>query len=126
MASGYQGGVPGYQPETGTYKGRGKRSISEESNQAFFAGAEEMAASIESIKKEIEEIRRPSGTQTNPARSCKDLYLCNKGKQDGRFCKMFWKRKTGYWNYALLNQGRRKHQKVGGGRSTQKNFRTCH
>lgn len=42
-----------------------------------------MAASIESIKKEIEEIRRPSGTQANPARSCKDLYLCNKGKQDG-------------------------------------------
>ena len=44
-----------------------------------------MSASIESIKKEIEEIRRPSGTQTNPARSCKDLYLCNKGKKDGQF-----------------------------------------
>lgn len=42
-----------------------------------------MSASIESIKKEIEEIRRPSGTKTNPARSCKDLYLCNKGKKDG-------------------------------------------
>lgn len=82
-----QAGV-GYQPETGVYKGRGKRSLSDddENNNAFFAGAEEMAASIESIKKEIEEIRRPSGTQANPARSCKDLYLCNKGKQDGRFC----------------------------------------
>ena len=84
VASGYPGGVP-FPAESGTYKGRGKRSVDEdESNQAFFAGAEEMAASIESIKKEIEEIRRPSGTQANPARSCKDLYLCNKGKEDGR------------------------------------------
>lgn len=88
VATGYPGGVP-FQSDTGTYKGRGKRSLSEgdESNQAFFAGAEEMAASIESIKKEIEEIRRPSGTQANPARSCKDLYLCNKGKEDGRCLK---------------------------------------
>lgn len=90
-----QSGV-GYQPDTGVYKGRTKRSLSEEeqSNQPFFAGAEEMAASIESIKKEIEEIRRPSGTQANPARSCKDLYLCNKGKVDGRF----FKRKERYQN----------------------------
>lgn len=73
------GGVPA---ETGSFKGRTKRSL-DDVNEPFLSGAEEMAASIESIKKEIEEIRRPSGTQTNPARSCKDLYLCNKGKENG-------------------------------------------
>lgn len=41
---------------------------------------------IQSLKDEIESIKRPSGTKANPARSCKDLYLCHGDLKDGKCC----------------------------------------
>lgn len=41
---------------------------------------------IQSLKDEIESIKRPSGTKTNPARSCKDLHLCHGDLKDGKCC----------------------------------------
>ena len=49
---------------------------------------------IQSLKDEIESIKRPSGTQTNPARSCKDLHMCRGDLKDGRW---FWWLKFDKW-----------------------------
>ena len=49
---------------------------------------EEFLGAVESLKEEIEEIRRPKGTRDNPARSCKDLMLCNRNHGDGMACSL--------------------------------------
>lgn len=51
------------------------------------SGLSESQGLIQSLKDEIESIKRPSGTQTNPARSCKDLHMCRGDLKDGR---LFW------------------------------------
>jgi len=55
-------------------------------------GMEEVITSIDSLRREIEEIRQPTGEQHNPARSCKDIHLCHKDFKDG-------------WYYIDPNQG---------------------
>lgn len=49
------------------------------------ADSSESQGLIQSLRDEIESIKRPSGTQTNPARTCKDLFMCNGKLQDGLF-----------------------------------------
>lgn len=44
---------------------------------------EEVMGSIKDLKSEIEQIRRPSGSKKNPARTCKDLLLCNRAQKNG-------------------------------------------
>jgi len=46
-------------------------------------GVEEIFGSLNSLKQEIEGLRRPMGTRDNPARTCQDLQLSHPGLRDG-------------------------------------------
>lgn len=48
-------------------------------------GMEEIFGSLNSLKLEIEQMKRPLGTQDNPARTCKDLQLCHPDFPDGEY-----------------------------------------
>lgn len=46
-------------------------------------GMEEIFGSLNSLKQDIEHMKFPMGTQTNPARTCKDLQLSHPDFPDG-------------------------------------------
>uniref|UniRef100_A0A3B3C1X9 Fibrillar collagen NC1 domain-containing protein n=1 Tax=Oryzias melastigma TaxID=30732 RepID=A0A3B3C1X9_ORYME len=48
-------------------------------------GMEEIFGSLNSLKLEIEQMKHPLGTQSNPARTCKDLQLCHPDFADGEY-----------------------------------------
>uniref|UniRef100_A0A8C9BV73 Collagen type V alpha 1 chain n=1 Tax=Phocoena sinus TaxID=42100 RepID=A0A8C9BV73_PHOSS len=48
-------------------------------------GMEEIFGSLSSLKLELEQMKRPLGTQQNPARTCKDLQLCHPDFPDGEY-----------------------------------------
>lgn len=68
--------------EVGADKGETRKRRSVDSSDA---GVSESQGLIQSLKDEIESIKRPSGTQTNPARTCKDLHMCHGNLKDGRW-----------------------------------------
>ena len=67
----------------GADKGETRRRRSVDSSDP---GMSESQGLIQSLKDEIESIRRPHGTQTNPARTCKDLLMCNGKMKNGENC----------------------------------------
>ncbi|MBN3293516.1 CO5A1 protein, partial [Polypterus senegalus] len=46
---------------------------------------EEVFASLNSMKSEVEQMRKPLGTQESPARTCKELQMCNPNFQNGEY-----------------------------------------
>ncbi|KAB1261250.1 Collagen alpha-2 chain [Camelus dromedarius] len=48
-------------------------------------GLEEIFGSLDSLREEIEQMRRPTGTQDSPARTCQDLKLCHPELPDGEY-----------------------------------------
>uniref|UniRef100_A0A8C4RSJ6 Fibrillar collagen NC1 domain-containing protein n=2 Tax=Erpetoichthys calabaricus TaxID=27687 RepID=A0A8C4RSJ6_ERPCA len=51
----------------------------------YHEGMEEIFGSLNSLKQEIEHMKHPLGTQENPARTCKDLQLCQPTFKDGEY-----------------------------------------
>lgn len=47
-------------------------------------GLEEIFGSLDSLREEIEQMRRPTGTQESPGRTCQDLKLCHPELPDGQ------------------------------------------
>lgn len=45
---------------------------------------EEVFGSLDSLREEIEQMRRPTGTQDSPGRTCQDLKLCHPELPDGQ------------------------------------------
>merc|ERR1711931_124750 len=45
----------------------------------------EIFAALESLKQELQMMKEPMGTADNPARSCRDLWLCHPDYQDGTY-----------------------------------------
>jgi len=60
-------------------------------DDSFFAlpdysqGLEEVFAALESLKQELTLMKEPMGTYDNPARSCKDLWLCHPDFPNGYY-----------------------------------------
>ncbi|KPP71029.1 hypothetical protein Z043_110097, partial [Scleropages formosus] len=48
-------------------------------------GMEGVFASLNNLKQDIERMKYPMGTQSNPARTCKDLQLCHPEFPDGEY-----------------------------------------
>lgn len=66
--------------DVGADKGETRKRRSVDSD----ADVSESQGLIQSLKDEIESIKRPAGTQSNPARSCKDLHMCHGNLKDGK------------------------------------------
>uniref|UniRef100_A0A3Q3LB79 Fibrillar collagen NC1 domain-containing protein n=1 Tax=Mastacembelus armatus TaxID=205130 RepID=A0A3Q3LB79_9TELE len=67
-----------------------KRFIDMQSDAAspimdYGEGMEDIFSSLNNLKRDIERIKYPMGTENNPARTCKDLQLCHPEFPDGEY-----------------------------------------
>lgn len=60
-------------------------------------GLEEIFGSLDSLREEIEQMRRPTGTQDSPGRTCQDLKLCHPELPDGQCQPQGTARPTAAW-----------------------------
>ncbi|KFR03324.1 Collagen alpha-1(V) chain, partial [Nipponia nippon] len=63
----------------------GERPAADQASRDYADGMEEIFGSLNSLKQEIEGLRRPMGTRDNPARTCQDLQLSHPGLPDGEY-----------------------------------------
>lgn len=63
----------------------GERAAADQAARDYADGMEEIFGSLNSLKQEIEGLRRPMGTRDNPARTCQDLQLSHPGLPDGEY-----------------------------------------
>ncbi|NXY85027.1 CO5A1 protein, partial [Alcedo cyanopectus] len=61
----------------------GERLAADRPARDYSEGMEEIFGSLNSLKQEIEGLRRPMGTRDNPARTCQDLQLSHPALADG-------------------------------------------
>ncbi|NXW39046.1 CO5A1 protein, partial [Phaetusa simplex] len=62
-----------------------ERAAADQASRDYADGMEEIFGSLNSLKQEIEGLRRPMGTRDNPARTCQDLQLSHPGLPDGEY-----------------------------------------
>lgn len=60
-------------------KKRNQEEETEDMNMKFL----DMYSTIYSMRQELEQVRKPSGTKENPARTCRDLYYGHPHLKDG-------------------------------------------
>ncbi|GAB0201622.1 collagen alpha-1(XI) chain-like [Grus japonensis] len=63
----------------------GDGAAAERAARDYADGMEEIFGSLNSLKQEIEGLRRPMGTRENPARTCQDLRLSHPALPDGEY-----------------------------------------
>lgn len=51
----------------------------------YAEGMEDIFGSLDNLKMEVDRMKNPMGTQSNPARTCKDLQLCHPDFPDGEY-----------------------------------------
>ncbi|MGH0155838.1 UNVERIFIED_CONTAM: hypothetical protein FKN15_030389, partial [Acipenser sinensis] len=86
-------GPPAEMIEPLPVQGRGKRRRHSETVQGdqpedmsdTADGMEEVFASLNSMKSEVEQMRKPMGTFESPARTCKELHMCQPHFRDGDY-----------------------------------------
>lgn len=52
--------------------------------EAYIQALEQLFGSLEELKVEVQRFKRPVGSRENPARTCKDLWLCHDDFEDGK------------------------------------------